>query len=81
MNNLKSKKDKSKVQIEQQFIYLVMNIIEGYPQYSLPQHLCHVLRKKTDDEESYHWSDEKFLKKVEDYYDELNQEFSNPIED
>lgn len=78
MNNLKLKKDRSKVQVEQQFIYLIMNIIETYPQYSLSQHLCHILRKKNEGEEAYYWDEEKFLKKVEDYYDELNNEFSKP---
>lgn len=72
------RKDKSRVQIEQQFIYLIMNIIENYPQYSINQHLCHILRKKSDPQQSYYWTEENFLKKVEDYYDELNSEFSNP---
>lgn len=74
--NKSVKKDRKKVQTEQQFIYLLMNIIESYPQYEIPQHLCHILRKKNDDEEAYYWSSEKFLKKVEDYYDELNSELS-----
>lgn len=44
MSNLK--KEKSRVQIEQQFIYLLINIIESYPQYSISEHLSHFLRKK-----------------------------------
>lgn len=79
MNNLRTKKEKTKVQVEQQFIYLIMNIIETYPQYSLSQHLCHILRRKGDSDEAYYWDEEKFLKKVEDYYDELNHEFSESI--
>lgn len=82
MENQKIQKrvDKKRRQIEEQIFYNFMQIFQGYPQYSVTQHLCHILRKKNDDEESYFWSLDKFLKKVEDYKDELDKELSLPQE-
>lgn len=70
------KKDKKKIQTEQQIFHLMINIVEMYPQYTLSQHLCHALRKKEDVQEAYFWSDEKLLKRFEDYYDELRQDLN-----
>lgn len=79
---MSNKKDKERVRIAQQFMYLLMNIVELYPQYTLTQHMGHILRKKGAPEESYYWSEEFFLKRVEDYYDELNSELvTEPTED
>lgn len=72
-----SRKDKRKIQVEQQVFHILLDIVELYPQYSLSQHLCHILRKKEDSKEAYFWSDEVLLKKFEDYYDELKQDLSN----
>lgn len=72
-----SRKDKRKIQVEQQVFHILLDIVELYPQYSLSQHLCHILRKKEDSKEAYFWSDEILLKKFEDYYDELKQDLSN----
>lgn len=71
-----NKKDKRKIQIEQQVFHILIDIVELYPQYSLSQHLCHVLRKKMETKEAYFWSDEVLLKKLEDYYDELRQDLN-----
>lgn len=71
-----NKKDKRKIQIEQQVFHILVDIVELYPQYTLSQHLCHILRKKNESKESYFWSDELLLKKLEDYYDELRQDLS-----
>lgn len=72
-----SRKDKRKIQIEQQVFHILLDIVELYPQYTLSQHLCHILRKKGENKEAYFWSDEVLLKKFEDYYDELKQELTN----
>jgi hypothetical protein len=72
-----SRKDKRKIQVEQQVFHILLDIVELYPQYSLSQHLCHILRKKEESKEAYFWSDEVLLKKFEDYYDELKQDLSN----
>ena len=69
-----NKKDRIKIQIEQQIFHILIDVVELYPQYTLAQHLGHVLRKKTEPKEFYFWSDELLLKKLEDYYDELRQE-------
>ena len=77
---IQNKVDKKRRQIEEQIFYNFMQIFQNYPQYSIPQHLCHVLRKKGDTEDTYFWSIEKFLKKVEDYKDELDRELNLPSE-
>lgn len=76
MSNLK--KEKSKVQTQQQFIYLLINVMEMYPQYSTAQHLAHIMRKKEEANQAYFWDEDLLLKKMEDYYDELNSELVKP---
>lgn len=75
MSNIK-RDHKSKIQTQQQFIYTLANAIEMYPQYTIAQHLLHFLRKKNEPKEPYSWEDELLLKKVEDYYDELNSDLA-----
>lgn len=70
-------KNKKDIQIENQIFYLLRNICEMFPQYTFSQHLCHILRKKSDFQEAYDWTDEKLLNKVEKYYDELQTELVN----
>jgi hypothetical protein len=77
MNN----KTKQQAQVEQQIVYNLVQIIEVFDQYSLSKHLLHILRKKQDDQDPYFWSDEKLLKKIEKYYDELNTELALPKEE
>ena len=57
-----------------QIFYYLVNLAEMYPQYTIPQHFQHILRKKSDTQESYDWSNEKFLAKVESYYEELKED-------
>ena len=45
------KKDKRKIQVQQQVFHLLVDIVEMYPQYSFSQHLLHILRKKGDSKE------------------------------
>jgi hypothetical protein len=68
--------DKQKKIVEEQVFYNFMQIVQAYPQYTLTQHLWHVLRTKGDDQQPYYWQDEKLLKKFEDYKDELSRELS-----
>lgn len=72
--------DKRKKQVEEQIFYNLMQIVQSFPQYTLAQHLGHILRRKFDLEEFYYWSDEKLLKKFEDYRDELEAELSQPAD-
>ena len=64
-------KTKSRVQVEQQFLYNLSQIVESIPQYTLAQHLIHMLRRKNENKEAYFWSDETMLQKTEEYYEEL----------
>ena len=70
------KKTKQTVQEEQQVLYIFREVIEAFPQYSLSQHLCHILRKKNEKNQSYDWNNTLLLKKFEEYYDELKNELS-----
>ena len=58
--------DKKKKQVEEQIFYNLMQIVQSFPQYSVAQHLAHVLKRKGDSEEFYFWSDERLLKKFEE---------------
>lgn len=66
--------DKRRKQCEEQFFYNFMQVVQQYPQYTLTQHICHFCREKGDPEDKYFWSNEKILKKIEDYKDELERE-------
>jgi hypothetical protein len=73
-------KAKAQIQIEQQVIYTLAQVIEAFPQYTIAQHLCHFMRKKEELKETYFWSDEALLNKLELYYDELKRDLALDIE-
>ncbi|GEM_PF-3470135 len=81
MINIQKPIDKKRKQIEEQIFYNFMQVVQQFPQYTISQHLCHILRKKEDSEESYHWNNDKLLKKIEDYKDELDRELTLGEED
>lgn len=74
-------KTKQQVQVEQQILYNLSQIVEVFPQYTLAQHMAHFLRRKNEKKESYEWSDELLLKKIEAYHDELKRDLLLPIEE
>lgn len=77
-------KDKSRVALEQQFLYILSKVMETFPQYTIAQHLQHIFRRKTEVQEPYFWNDTLSLRRIEEYYDELAVELatpSNEIED
>lgn len=74
-------KSSQQIRTEQQFLYLLAQIIEAFPQYSIAQHLTHMLRKKNDIQDVYFWSQDTILKKIEQYYDELKELSLEEIED
>ena len=74
------KKNSKSIQEEQQILYLLAQIVEAFPQYTIAQHLAHITRKKSELLESYHWSNPLLLKKFEGYYNELNQELSQELQ-
>lgn len=67
-------KNKTDLQIEQQVIYNLVKIIESFPQYSLSQHLWHMLRSKGTEGDPYFWDNATLLAKIESYNNELNTE-------
>lgn len=69
---------KQKIQIKQQIFHHLVEIVELFPQYSIAQHIVHVMRPQTG---SYQWSDEDLLKKFEKYRDELETELVEDIKE
>lgn len=68
MENLKTKA---------QFFKVLADVTTLHPQYSLAQHFTHIMRhseKEGGTKKLYHFTDQEMLKKVEKYYDELNNE-------
>lgn len=70
--------NKQKIQIKQQIFHHFVEIVELFPQYTIAQHMVHILRPQTG---SYQWSEEDLLKKFEKYRDELENERIDNIED
>lgn len=68
--------DKHSMQVKQLIFHNLMQIVELFPQYTVAQHLYHIMRKKGDTQDVYYWKDEKMLKKFEDYKDELETELA-----
>ena len=67
-------KNKKESQTREQIFYNFIQILDSFPQYTISQHLSHILRKKEEVKAAYFWSDQDLLKKFEQYYDELNNE-------
>ena len=66
--------EKKRAQSKEQIFHNFVQILESFPQYTIAQHLYHILRKKGDLKDPYFWTDSELLKKFEHYYDELNNE-------
>lgn len=61
-------------ELEQQAIYNLIQIIEAFPQYTISQHMWHILRTKGYEKEPYQWDNLTTLSKIEAYYNELNND-------
>ena len=70
-------KDKKTMQVQQQILYNLVQILDIFPQYSVTQHLWHIMRTKGIEKEPYFWDDVTLLSKIESYYQELNTELLN----
>lgn len=81
MINIQKPLDKKRKQVEEQVFYIFMQLVQQYPQYTMSEHITHFLREKGDDEKHYDWSNEKLLKKIELYKDELDQELNVVVEE
>jgi len=68
-------KTKEELQVEQQILYNLVRVVETFPQYTLSQHMWHILRTKGD-KDPYFWSNVLLLSKVQDYYNELNTDLA-----
>ena len=69
-----NKKTKEESMAQQQMIHLLVNIIQMFGQYTVSQHLTHILRKKNEKKEVYDWNDTFLLSIIEKYYDELQND-------
>jgi hypothetical protein len=72
--NLRSigKPDKKKMQTNLQIFHLLSEVVELYPQYSIVQHLATIQRRKSSSgKQFFNWTDEEFLKRIEQHKDEL----------
>jgi hypothetical protein len=67
---------KINTQIKQQIFHHLVEIVELFPQYTISQHLVHVMRPQTG---NYNWTDEELLKKFEKYRDELETDLADKI--
>jgi hypothetical protein len=73
-DNLRSieKPDKKKGQTRAQILHNLVEVFELFPQYSIVHHLATITRRKDSKaKEFYHWTEEEFLKRVEQHKDEL----------
>lgn len=68
---------KQEAQIKQQIFHHFMEIIELFPQYTVAQHLVHIMRPRS---EAYKFTSEQLLKKFENYRDELENELADITE-
>lgn len=66
-------KSREQIKLEQLILYNIVQLNDLFPQYTIAQHLCHLLRPKGG-EQAYHWDNIKLLSKLEQYLDELQTE-------
>jgi hypothetical protein len=70
--------NKQDSQTKHQIFHHFVEIVELFPQYSITQHMVHVMRPQTG---SYQWKDEELLKKFEKYRDELENDMIEASEE
>lgn len=68
--------NKQKIQTKQQIFHHFVEIVELFPQYTIAQHMVHILRPHTG---CYNWTEEDLLKKFEKYRDELENELVDNV--
>jgi hypothetical protein len=68
--------NKQNIQTKQQIFHQFIELVELFPQYSITQHMIHVLRPQTG---CYTWTDAELLKKFEKYRDELERELADIV--
>lgn len=66
------------IQTKSQIFHNFAEIVELFPQYSIAQHMVHILRPVTG---CYQWSDTELLRKFEKYRDELENELIDNIKE
>lgn len=66
--------NKKTQQIKQQIFHHFIDIVELFPQYTIAQHMVHVMRPQSA---SYHMTDDMLLRKFEKYRDELENELAD----
>jgi len=66
------------IQTKSQIFHNFAEIVELFPQYTIAQHMVHILRPQTG---CYGWSDTELLRKFEKYRDELENELVDNIKE
>ena len=69
------------IKTEKLILHNLNQITELFPQYTLSQHIWHILRTKGTEVDPYYWDNTLLLNKVEGYLDELQNELSNEYYD
>ncbi len=64
--------------VQKEIIRNIGELMVLYPQYTASQHLVHFLRSLGDEEKAYSWTNQKLLKKIENYREELANELAEP---
>lgn len=63
-------------QIKQQIFHHFVEILELFPQYTIAQHIVHIMRPQSN---AYNFTNEQLLKKFEEYRDELENDLVDKI--
>ena len=74
-------KSKETIKIEQQILYNLVQITDMFPQYTLSQHITHIMRTKGKNPDPYFWDNLTLLSVIEDYLDELHTDLATKEED
>lgn len=69
-------KSKETIKIEQQILYNLVQITDMFPQYTLSQHVLHILRTKGKNTDPYFWDNITLLSIIEEYLDELHTDLA-----
>lgn len=74
---------KEDMQVRQQIFHRFMEVVDGFPNIPIAQHIATFLRRKSESGPSfYYWSNKELLNHIEQYKqeiesDELNNETEN----
>jgi hypothetical protein len=74
-------KSKETIKLEQQILYNLVQVTDMFPQYTIAQHILHILRTKGKNKDPYFWDDVTLLSIIEEYLDELHTDLATKNDD